>query len=143
MDFEELKSSKKETFCITEEMLVDCDIYEDVTHESISMSKLPKISTTSNIPETQPIIETSENLDKKTQIKILKKSSNKTEAPTNVSNVEIMDYNSSKPEAKASNSAPNERCEDTIFGELIVAMLKKMNPEEKKRAKKEIMNILL
>lgn len=34
-------------------------------------------------------------------------------------------------------------CEDTIFGQLVTAILKKMNPDEKKRAKKEIMNILL
>lgn len=39
--------------------------------------------------------------------------------------------------------ASRERCEDLIFGELVVAMLKKFDTEEKKRAKKEIMNILL
>lgn len=39
--------------------------------------------------------------------------------------------------------ASYERCEDSIFGELVVAMLKKLEPEAKKRAKKEIMNVLL
>lgn len=40
-------------------------------------------------------------------------------------------------------TTPNERDEDSIFGELVVAMLKKMTTDEKKRAKKEIMNLLL
>lgn len=35
------------------------------------------------------------------------------------------------------------RCEDTIFGELVTAMLLRMEPAEKKRVKKEIMNLLL
>lgn len=48
--------------------------------------------------------------------------------------------------AENSNSATkasNERCEEDIFGELVAAMLKKMSPAEKKRIKKEIMNLLL
>lgn len=36
----------------------------------------------------------------------------------------------------------NNRDEDDIFGELVVAMLKKLDGDDKKRAKKEIMNIL-
>lgn len=35
------------------------------------------------------------------------------------------------------------KCEDTIFGELVAAILMKMSPVEKKQAKKDIMNILL
>lgn len=35
------------------------------------------------------------------------------------------------------------RDEDEIFGELVVAMLKKMGADQKKSAKKEIMNVLL
>ncbi|KAJ6637479.1 hypothetical protein Bhyg_10209 [Pseudolycoriella hygida] len=35
------------------------------------------------------------------------------------------------------------RCEDVIFGELVTSMLKKMDSPNRKRAKKEIMNILL
>lgn len=42
-----------------------------------------------------------------------------------------------------SHSQENGRCEDEIFGELVTAMLKRMSPQDKKRAKKEIMNILL
>ncbi|KNC33548.1 hypothetical protein FF38_03850 [Lucilia cuprina] len=37
---------------------------------------------------------------------------------------------------------PSERCEDVIFGELVSAMLKRMDENRKKDAKKEIMNIL-
>ncbi|XP_037808214.1 uncharacterized protein LOC119601369 [Lucilia sericata] len=37
---------------------------------------------------------------------------------------------------------PSERCEDVIFGELVSAMLKRMNEDKKKHAKKEIMNLL-
>lgn len=40
-------------------------------------------------------------------------------------------------------SAEGERCEDTIFGELVAAMLKKMPTDNKKQAKRNIMNILL
>lgn len=36
-----------------------------------------------------------------------------------------------------------ERCEDTVFGELVTVMLKKLDTESRKRAKKEIMHILL
>lgn len=44
---------------------------------------------------------------------------------------------------KGKRQNKGERCEDTIFGELVTAMLLKMSPENKKRTKKEIMNILL
>lgn len=37
----------------------------------------------------------------------------------------------------------NERCEDVIFGELVAAMLKRMDENKKKNIKKEIMNLLL
>lgn len=41
-------------------------------------------------------------------------------------------------------SKPTEsRCEDVIFGELVTSMLKKMDSPSRKRAKKEILNILL
>lgn len=36
-----------------------------------------------------------------------------------------------------------ERCEDVIFGELVTSMLKKMDSPSRKRAKKDILNILL
>ncbi|XP_065369251.1 uncharacterized protein LOC135961648 [Calliphora vicina] len=37
---------------------------------------------------------------------------------------------------------PIERCEDAIFGELVSAMLKRMEENKKKNIKKEIMNLL-
>lgn len=37
---------------------------------------------------------------------------------------------------------PTERCEDVIFGELVSAMLKRMEENKKKNIKKEIMNLL-
>lgn len=39
--------------------------------------------------------------------------------------------------------AQGDRSEDVIFGELIVAMLKRMDEEKKRTVKKEIMNVLL
>lgn len=47
---------------------------------------------------------------------------------------------------KAETTAPaneDNRTEDQIFGEFVSAMLAKMQPDDKKKAKKEIMNILL
>lgn len=52
----------------------------------------------------------------------------------------------SKPiEMLAPNSVEksSDRCEDTIFGELVTVMLKGIPDAKKKQAKKEIMNILL
>lgn len=41
------------------------------------------------------------------------------------------------------SKAAESRCEDVIFGELVTSMLKKMDSPNRKRAKKEILNILL
>jgi len=41
------------------------------------------------------------------------------------------------------SKATESRCEDVIFGELVTSMLKKMDSPNRKRAKKEILNILL
>lgn len=41
------------------------------------------------------------------------------------------------------NKTTESRCEDVIFGELVTSMLKKMDSPNRKRAKKEILNILL
>lgn len=40
-------------------------------------------------------------------------------------------------------SKQDGKCEDTIFGEFITAMLLKMDPDKKRRIKKEIINVLL
>lgn len=44
---------------------------------------------------------------------------------------------------KITNQTTESRCEDVIFGELVTSMLKKMDTPARKRAKKEILNILL
>lgn len=49
-----------------------------------------------------------------------------------------------KPENKKyENAATTDRCEDVIFGELVTAMLMRINEDKKRQIKKEIMNILL
>lgn len=47
------------------------------------------------------------------------------------------------PAREPSVSKSEHRCEDTIFGELVAAMLQKMEDVNKKNAKRKIMNILL
>lgn len=44
---------------------------------------------------------------------------------------------------KYENATTADRCEDVIFGELVTAMLMRMNEDKKRQIKKEIMNILL
>ncbi|XP_073848804.1 uncharacterized protein isoform X2 [Musca autumnalis] len=45
--------------------------------------------------------------------------------------------------SSAPASSTSERCEDVIFGELVTAMLKRMDEDKKRNIKKEIMNLLL
>lgn len=133
MDFEEFKQPKKESFCVTQEMLDNYDINESITLDSITVEKLLPVesSTEYQIPteqtqplkECEPISVIQEHIDSD-------KSTNR-------------ETNTTETKAKFVISSTSERCEDTIFGELVVAMLKKMEPDDKKRAKKEIMNILL
>lgn len=139
IDFEDIKLPKKESFCVTQEMLDNCDINESVTVDSISVQKLLQLEsaseskTESQIPteRTQPLKENEKTLTL-------------TPVKQNISDESLTDEQISiRNDTQSDSSSANERCEDTIFGELIVAMLKKMKPEDKKRAKKEIMNILL
>lgn len=133
MDFEELKRPIKESICVTQEMLDNYDINESITLDSISVQKLLPVesSTEIQIPteQTQPLKEM-EPIPLKQEYSASDKSTNR-------------ETNSTGINTKFVISSPSERCEDTIFGELVVAMLKKMDPDDKKRAKKEIMNILL
>lgn len=143
MNFEDFNRPKKESFCITQEMLDDCDISESVTHESISIPKLNKIETVAKIhkiPRQSETQDADRNLDAKSSIEAQTERKN---APAVSENKELNGTSQNKYETESSSLDTNKRCEDTIFGELVAAMLKKMNPDEKKRAKKEIMNILL
>lgn len=124
MDFEDLKNPKKESFWVTEEMLNNCDINESVNLDSIIMPKI-KPSAESNSQNAENISNHINIMEDEQKASIKKDPENGTNNPTPF------------------NSGENQRCEDTIFGELVVAMLKKLNAEDKKRAKKEIMNILL
>lgn len=126
MDFSDFKQPKKESFCITQEMLDNCDISESVTLESISMPKLPRMEPESRKIQSQPIVTATKPL--------IESNENK--------NVETDSCKNARTEANPPNSVKNDRCEDTIFGELVAATLKSMNPEAKKQAKKDIMNIL-
>lgn len=121
--FDDFISNKIEkAFHITQRMLDECDINETVTLETVTKCK----SSTeyeeyhSNVSLFHQEVE-NDTIPKEQYT--LKKS-------LGIGRID-------KP------TASHERCEDSIFGELIVAMLKKLEPDEKKRAKKEIMNILL
>lgn len=131
MDFEELKNSKNETFCVTQEMLDDCDISGSVTLDSILVRKIEPNSETQNLSNAK-IVPSQDNAtgEANGERKFLIKP-------------DIISRNETKFDSNTANSDSNQRCEDTIFGELVVAMLKKMSAEDKKRAKKEIMNIML
>lgn len=143
LDFEDLKQPKKASFCITQEMLDNCDISESITHESISIPKVRKLEPKSRDHDGEHLPQASDavrNSDADTVQNSLPTNNIKSET---CSSEKRTNGAASQTEANTTASDRNERCEDTIFGELVVAMLKKMNAEEKKRAKKEIMNILL
>lgn len=128
MDFEDLKRpTVPHSFHVTEEMLDNCDIDESVTFESISVSKPIESSAKRVEVFTEPVIQNGSAQLAKDEIE------------TNIreeKHVEVV-------EAQNPNSLPKERCEDEIFGEFVVSMLKKMPTDDKRRAKKEIMNILI
>lgn len=125
MDFGDLERPISESFHVTEQMLNSCDISEGVTSVWKVMPKDESIEShvlvQSNQMSVNPKLADDERiLDTKPNVVV------SNESETNTANIDT-----------------SKRCEDTIFGELVVAMLQKMGPEEKKRAKKEIMNILL
>lgn len=126
INFDDLKQPKVETFCVTQEMIDNCDINESITADSLSLPKSLEI---------EPIIFSSSEIF--------------TEEPTNEDKITTSNDNklivtlSENSNETDSNSNRRERCEDTIFGEWVAATLKKMTPEDKKRTKKEIMSILL
>lgn len=135
MDFRELKRPKKESFCVTQEMLDICDISESVSADTISIQKLLKNESAADLKtETSSPVKQPPEIAKEIEIIAMKEQRIVVDESTNGDGI------SHKIETSLSTS---ERCEDTIFGELVVAMLKKMKPDDKKRAKKEIMNILL
>lgn len=113
-------------FCITEEDLnnVDDDNTDSVNvfHELADSES--EIESNTDVIEDEQITKCEKKND---SVK-----SNTNDAPENPSKV-----------IKTGDKRKSERCEDTIFGELVTAMLVKMDPVEKKRVKKEIMNILL
>lgn len=134
MDFEDLKLPRTETFHITEEMLDGCDINESVTFDSISAPKVYRSEAT---------VKSNEETTKRVKLDARPEYSSKNVSEENAIQKNNMQEETETAETQASKKNAGQRCEDEIFGELIVAMLKKLPPEEKKRAKKEIMNILL
>lgn len=125
LDFKELKRPRIESFCVTQTMLDNCDINESVTADSISVSKFL------------------ENESKIADTKIETPTVQQSQSTNEIENILLPEQENTSDTSANDEKSKGERCEDTIFGELVVAMLKKMKPEEKKRAKKEIMNILL
>lgn len=138
MDFEDLKQSKTTSFYVTKEMLDNCDIDDSVTLDSIT---IPKVANSKKANEI--------GLDSDIPAKIIRTYAL---CPPDIQEeitVETLPHNPLETDTKSVTQSKmavidaNERCEDTIFGELVVAMLRKMSPLQKKQAKKEIMNILL
>lgn len=140
MNFDDLKWPKSEAFHITKEMLDSCDINESITFDTISM---PKVCDSS--PKTKP------NVQPQTSIELIRtytEPKNQSESEFNTKNAADSNDKSQNnmkedTETRIINTNAEQRCEDEIFGEFVVAMLKKLPLEERKRAKKEIMNILL
>lgn len=134
MDFEDLEHLQSESFCITQEMLDSCDINESVTNDSISIPKLSKTDVVVEPTVASYAYDRASKVHSKQTYTIEKSFHNE---------ICVKSANAANNEINHITPGASERCEDTIFGELVVAMLKKMDSEEKKRAKKEIMNILL
>lgn len=146
MDFSELEKPRPESFCITQEMLDSCDINcGSVTLDTISFKKIPN---NEQVPENHISLLNPTNSEKRQNTSKAPASSEITTSKDNKESAiksrnEAANQTNTGPEVSTFNSGINNRCEDTIFGELVTALLKKMEPDEKKRAKKEIMNILL
>lgn len=134
INFDDLKWPKSESFHITKEMLDNCDINESITFESISMPKVIK----SNIEPQSPV----KSITTCTEPKNQNESKHSTKDATE-SNDKHKKSTKEETETRTINANAEQRCEDEIFGEFVVAMLKKLPVEKNKRAKKEIMNILL
>lgn len=137
MNFDDLRWPKSESFHITDEMLDDCDINESVTLESISMPNVcsPRAATKSNAVQSHsPLSSTKiEPEHQPNSATIRMNESNDSHKNTTADNVET----------SQTGSAVDQRCKDEIFGEFVVATLKKLPTDEKKRVKKQIMDILL
>lgn len=131
------------TIIITQSMLDSCDINKTITMETISIaSENKKIKS----PQRSDGNESSENKKRK----LPRKRNAAKPLAKNVQTEEQEVCESAKNQTTECKQiddlitpTPNERSEEDIFGELVAAMLKKMPPDEKKRTKKEIMNILL
>lgn len=134
MDFEDLKKSKSECFIITREMLDNCDINESITLDSITT---PKVLITNKINDS--------NSECIVPAKVIRTQSSF--SATDDKQSKILTESKTVPVGEVSvetnNTEVESRCEDTIFGELVAAMLKKMSPNQKKQAKRDIMNIIL
>lgn len=145
MDFSDLEKPKTESFCVTQEMLDSCDINGSVTHDTISFQKIMnmKMPTSQLSPSDQTNGKERSNASNEAVPKEIAPNDKKEDTIKSKSDYSASNQTNTGAEVSASNSDANNRCEDTIFAELVAAILKKMNPDEKKRAKKEIMNILL
>lgn len=140
MNFEDLTRPKSESFHVTKEMLDNCDINESVTFESISVPKVygsrsvPKSNVKSKLPG--KIVET--HTEPKDQNELAHNARDAGEV-----NKKNDNHIKEATETRNANSHAEQRCEEEIFGEYVIAMLKKLPADEKKRVQKEIMNILL
>lgn len=143
MDFDDFKWPKSESFHFTDEMLDDCDISESVTLESISMPTVSSSSAMSNAVQSTSVPEVLAQQMKPTK---------QFEPEHCKATKNVMIESSGKSQntmgddaetTTVTDSSTDNRCKDEIFGEFVVATLKKLPLDEKKRIKKQIMEILL
>lgn len=136
MDFQDLEQiSRGEIIQIDESVLIDFDPYPNITIESVLPSKNAK----RKLPSTQQRENGDDNTGSRTKnIVLIEEAPPRTYAPKHRRSTEA----STEKTEQVSNQS-KDRDEDEIFGELVAAMLKKLSGDEKKRVKKEIMNILL
>lgn len=138
MKFDDLEQTESEAFCITDQMLDSFDTFSSITIESILSpnQKLQENKASREQAKSRKIDRSNSQRRTRNEKQVQKRVGTMNGKRKSIN--EIQDIENS---LETSNS--NERCEDEIFGELVAVMLKKMNEEEKKRVKKEIMNILL
>lgn len=113
-------------------------------HDSSTSSPIVSDNHESNHPEkisTNPSLRTTLNeANDKKEKALLPLTTKKEKESSSPDPVVIVKEN--KTEITPAKSLPG-RCEDDIFGELVAAMLKRMDADKKRGVKKEIMNMLL
>lgn len=137
MDFHDLEQiSRGEIIQIDESVLIDFDPYPNITIESVRPSK--------NVKRKTPSIQQRENGADNNATSCTKNIVINATSPQRTLPAKHRKSNEASTEkTEHVSNQSKDRDEDEIFGELVTAMLKKLSGDDKKRVKKEIMNILL